>query len=209
MRNAVFIIISATLMLVESAFGGDDSVPKPINSGAAYSRLCGEADLKGLWRVVKWTPYMEVKGADWRESLFLRHQWIEFDGNGHLKSVASNKKMNFDKVVELLAKVPWGVTISFKRNGFFEISSETKKYPGSIWRCVVITRNISVKSRKLDLREGDVIMTLLGYDESILYFRQVRKARPADPAPIHPQGQKTHPRTEPEGNEPRQFCENE
>ncbi|NOY75573.1 MAG: hypothetical protein GXP32_07250 [Kiritimatiellaeota bacterium] len=148
---------------------------KPLNSGAAYSRLCAERDLRGLWSVVKWSPYMRVKGADWRESLFLRHQWFEFDGDGHLKTVASNKKMNRDTVVKLLGKTPWGVDISFKRDGFCEISSESKKYPGSVWRCALITRDIKIQSRKLDLRKGDVIMTLLGDDENILYFRQMRK----------------------------------
>jgi hypothetical protein len=161
-----------------SSFGGGEKggvVLKPLNSGAGYSRLCREDDLRGLWRVVKWIPYMEVKGPDWRESLFLRHQWMEFDGNGRLRTVASNKKIKLSKAKSLLGKAPWGVTVSFKRDGFCEISSETKKYPGSIWRCVVITKNLKVESGKLELREGDVIMTLLGNGENILYFRLMRK----------------------------------
>ena len=146
-----------------------------VNSGSSYSRLCEERDLRGLWKVVKWIPYMEIKGADWRRAMFLRNQWFEFDGDGHLKTLASNKKMKLENVVKHLTKAPWGVKIKFTRRGFCEISSEAEKFPDSIWRCAVITRDIVLAKRKYDLRKGDVVMTLLGDDESILYFRLLRK----------------------------------
>ena len=155
----------------------EEIVLKPMNSGMAYSRLCEERDLRGLWRVVKWTPYMEVKGADWRLPMFLRHQWMEFDGSGHLRTVAANKKISDGEAEKLLRKALWKLTITFKRLGFCVISSEKARYPGAVWRCALITKEIKSSPTKLDLKKGDVVMTLLGDDENILYFRQLRKIK--------------------------------
>ena len=149
-----------------------------LNSGSSYSRLCEECDLRGIWRVVKWIPYMEIKGADWRRAMFLRNQWFEFDGAGHLKTLASNKKMKLKNVVARLSQAPWGVKINFTRRGFCVISSEMDKFPDAVWRCAVITRDIVLAKRKYNLRKGDIVMTLLGDDENILYFRLLRKVDP-------------------------------
>ena len=173
---SIVLTISFILFLVPDTHGAEGTTV--VNSGSSYSRLCEERDLRGLWRVVKWIPYMEIKGADWRKAKFLRNQWFEFNGDGHLKTLASNKKMKLENVVTHLAKAPWGVKIKFARRGFCEISSEAEKFPDSIWRCAVITRDIVLAKRKYDLRKGDVVMTLLGDDESILYFRLLRKVNP-------------------------------
>jgi hypothetical protein len=171
-KMVVLFAIFAVILFSNRSFG-DDS--KTLNSGSAYSRLCDECDLCGLWRVVKWIPYMEIKGADWRKTMFLRHQWMEFNGEGHLRTLAANKKMKLKDVLERLSKAPWGVKIKFKRRGFCEISSESEKFPDALWRCVVITKNIKLPKQKYNLSEGDVIMTLLDDDENILYFRLLRK----------------------------------
>lgn len=174
---SIILTISFMLIFVAPDTQGDSGIFS-LNSGSSYSRLCGERDLRGFWRVVKWIPYVEIKGADWRRPMFLRHQWMEFDGAGHLKTLASNKKMQLDDVRKRLAKAPWGVKIKFQRKGFCEISSEKERFPDSIWRCVVVTKNIKIPDEKYDILEGDVIMTLLGDEENILYFRLLRKVKP-------------------------------
>ena len=161
----------------------ENTALKPMNSGMAYSRLCEERDLRGLWRVVKWMPYMDVRGTDWRLPMFLRHQWMEFDGNGHLRTVAANKKMDDAEAEKLLRKAPWKLSITFERLGFCMISSEKERYPGAVWRCALITKDIKARATKLNLKKGDVVMTLLGDDENIQYFRQLRKITPASKNP--------------------------
>ena len=145
------------------------------NTASDYSHLCEESDLYGLWKVMRWIPYFEVKGKMWETPPFMKNQWFEFDGKGGMKSLATNIEMKLDVVKRKLSEAPSLLKLSFNKKGFLNLSAKKKEIPPQTWRCSVIDQNIKIKEMNIELKKGDVIMTHLGDDNNILYFRQMRR----------------------------------
>jgi hypothetical protein len=177
--NLVFVIALISLFPpalfgVEKRASAKPSV-ESLNTTATYSRLCQEEDLYGLWKVVRWIPYFEISGKDWNKPAFLKNQWFLFDGKGGMKSLASNMEMKLDDVKRKLSDSNSNISISFKRKGFMDVAYEDKNFPVEHWRCSVAEKNLIIKSVNTELKKGDLIMTMLGKDNTIKYFRQLRR----------------------------------
>ena len=146
-----------------------------LNTAGTYSRLCEEDDLYGLWKVVRWIPYFEVKGKDWTKPAFLKNQWFLFDGKGGVKSLASNLDIKLDDVKKKLSEAENSISVKFKRKGFMTLGSSGKDAKGEFWRCSIAEKNSSVKALNIELKKGDLIMTLFGKDNTIRFFRLLRR----------------------------------
>ena len=82
MKIVYFIIFIYLSSICLSVSAGDKKKLSQFNTASDYSRLCDEDDLYGLWKVVRWIPYFEVKGKMWESPAFMKNQWFEFDGKG-------------------------------------------------------------------------------------------------------------------------------
>jgi len=175
------IIIIAWLSLFSAPLSGADksdlakSSDDSLNTTATYSRLCLEDDLYGLWKVVRWIPYFEIRGKDWNKPAFLKNQWFLFDGKGGMKSLASNMDIKLDDVMKKLSDSNSHISLSFKRKGFMEVVSDKKEVPVEHWRCSISEKNLKIEALKTEVKKGDMIMTMLGNDNTIRYFRQLRR----------------------------------
>jgi len=150
-----------------------------LNTSLKYSRLCEEDDLYGLWKVVRWIPYFELKGKDWEKPPFLKHQWFEFNGKGGMKSLSSNMKLQLDDVRKKLFDAAFDAKISFKSKGFMTIkyraADKQTRNEQERWRCSIAEKDMNVPALDVAIKKGDIIMTLLAEDNTILYFRLMRR----------------------------------
>lgn len=150
------------------------SSPESLNTASTYSKLCQEEDLYGLWKVVKWTPYFEVKGKEWNQPEFLKNQWLLFDGEGGMKYLASNMEIKLDEVQRKLSDEKSKMTVEFKRKGFMDIQAPKKDAEPEHWRCAVAEKDLTITSMNLEVKKGDILMTMFGKDNTIRYFRLLR-----------------------------------
>jgi len=163
--------------------GGKKSLDEPekaaadLNTSLEYSRLCALADMEGLWKVVKWTAFYEIKAKDWKNTVYMKHQWILVGAKGAFRSLGSNRKMEDSAAERKLNTVPIEMLLSFDRKGFATIISTRKGVADTKWRCSVVTRDVKIDSVGVDLKKGDVIMTMLAPNGNVVYFRQMRRPR--------------------------------
>lgn len=151
------------------------SLSDSLNTASTYSKLCLEEDLYGLWKVVRWIPYFEVKGKDWNKPEFLKNQWLLFDGQGGMKYLASNMEIKLDDVQRKLSDEKSSMTIKFKRKGFMDIQSPQKDTEPEHWRCAVAEKDLLIKSMNIELKKGDILMTMFGKNNTLRYFRLLRR----------------------------------
>lgn len=168
-------LLLLTYLFSFSIKAADKKKPSAFNTTSEYSTLCQDKDLYGLWKVVRWIPYFEIKGKMWEIPAFMQNQWFEFDGKGVLKSLSSNRKMKLDDVRRKLSESSSSIKIKCNKKGFFLIGSNNKKGTPERWRCSIIDKNIKILEMNIELKKGDLIMTHLGEDNTILYFRQLRR----------------------------------
>ncbi len=174
----IVLFVSLPIDAEESETSSEGS--NPVNTASAYSRLCEEEDLYGLWKVVKWLTFFEVKGKDWEKPGFMKNQWFQFDGEGGMKSISTNNDMKLDDVREKLFDLPFNLSVVFERKGFMIVKPKKKISSGERWRCSIAEENILVKELNIELKKDDLIMTLFGKDNQILYFRLLRRVASED-----------------------------
>ena len=185
MRNTGKIMVAAvavSLFSAVSASAGDaasggvsEKAAAALNTSSEYSRLCGLADMEGFWKVVKWTAFYEIKAKDWKNSVYMKHQWILIDSKGALRTIGSNKKMDASDAERKLHSIPIVMLLSFERKGFATVISTKKGLADTRWRCSVVTKDVSIKDIGVELKKGDVIMTMLAPNGNVVYFRQMRR----------------------------------
>lgn len=147
----------------------------PAKEASEYSRLCRTQDITGFWRVVKWTPYFYIPAKDWKKPAFMNFQWYIFTADGKIKSLSAPKEFKINEVKEKLGKVDTPLRFTFERKGILKVTSTKKKEVNELWRCAVVTKDVSNKQYGIDLKKGDVLQSLLGKENKILYVRQMRK----------------------------------
>ena len=178
MNRFISFIFIFGVTLIAPLFGTEKSekdTTASLNTAGSYSRLCEEEDLYGLWKVVRWIPYFEVQGKDWRKPAFLKNQWFLFDGKGGVKSLASNLDIKLDDVKRKLSEADSVISVKFKRKGFMTLSSSGENADEEMWRCSIAEKNSSVKALNIELKKGDLIMTMFGKDNTIRFFRLLRR----------------------------------
>ena len=153
----------------------DQTIAGSLNTASTYSRLCQEEDLYGLWKVVKWTPYFEIKGKEWNQPQFLKNQWLLFNGEGGMKYLATNMEMKLDDVQRKLSDEKNQMRINFTRKGFMDVQSSKKDAKPEHWRCAVAEKDLNIDTMNLEVKKGDILMTMFGKDNTILYFRLLRR----------------------------------
>ena len=91
------------------------------------------------------------------------------------QSLNSNIEIKLDDVRKKLSETSESLKISFKKKGFLDVDPQKKGVTTQTWRCSVIEKDIKIKEMNIELKKGDLIMTHLGKDNNILYFRQLRR----------------------------------
>ena len=175
------------LFLFSAAFSADtkssenvtEKAALELNTSLKYSRLCNEYDFYGLWKVVKWIAYFELKGDDWTKPPFLHYQWFEFDGKGGVKSISSSRKLKQDEVRKKLFEMGFDAKTAFLSKGFMTVKyiSDDKQVRASEerWRCSIAEKDMKVPALNVEIKKGDILMTLLAKDNTIIYFRLLRR----------------------------------
>ena len=146
-----------------------------MNTASTYSRLCEESDLYGLWKVARWIPYFEVQGSDWTKPAFLKNQWLLFDGQGGLKYLAANLEIKLDDVQTKLADTTSIISVKFTRKGFMDLQPPEKGASVEHWRCAVAKKDLIIKAMNIEVKKGDILMTMFGKDNTIRFFRLLRR----------------------------------
>ncbi len=58
-----------------------------------------------------------------------------------------------------------------------KVTYTSEEIPEELWRCSVVEKDMRVNDMRIDLRKDDMIMTMLGKDNTIRYFRQIRRVK--------------------------------
>ena len=180
---AILALLSPSLSVVAAPAGSGTSeidsakLGEDLNTTSQYSRICGLEDMEGFWKVVKWTAFYELKPQDWKNSIYMKHQWVLIGSRGEFRTIGSNMKMDADKAERKIHELPVIMLLSFDGDdGLATIISKNKKPDGTKWRCSIVTRDVSSGKLGIELKKGDVIMVLLAPSGNIIYFRQLRRA---------------------------------
>ena len=177
-----YTMLSMLLIVFSNTLNGRDKEPskeinKSLNTTSTYSKLCNEDDLYGLWKVVRWIPYFDVQGDDWKKPAFLKNQWFLFDGKGGMKSLASNLEIKLDDVKRKLSDLKTVIPVKFKRKGFMDIQAPKKEKVAEHWRCAIAEKDIVFKSLNIEVKKGDLLMSMFGKENTIRFFRLLRRVK--------------------------------
>ena len=143
------------------------------HADATYHRPCKAADLVGLWKVVQWTTYIDKEKLN---SYGHRHQWYLFSADGTLRSMTSTKpNENTREIMRTLEKLPAVISYSCAEEGKVVTTRKDLPNGSELWAASFVTKDKADAARKVDLRQGDVVMTLLDKKGRPLYVRQMRK----------------------------------
>jgi hypothetical protein len=138
----------------------------------SYYRPCEEADLPGLWKVVHSTPYVDRQQLhDYADP----YQWYAFSNDGTQRWLTSDEPKNdLVEIREELDKQP-GMTHFTCKDGKFAITRDNDKEGKESWLAFFVTQDRADPNSNVELRPGDVVMTLVGPDGKTQYARQLRK----------------------------------
>lgn len=153
----------------------DNNIIPPAREASEYSRLCLEKDIIGFWKLIKWNKYFHIPAGDWKKPAFRNFQWYIFTKDGKIKSFSATKDYKDSEVWVKLLKVDSALRYRFDRKGILQITNIKKKEVNELWRCALVTEDIVSEKYGIKLRKGDVLQSLIGKDNHILYVRQMRK----------------------------------
>ena len=175
-------LLTVGLVLRLNAQAPSPSPPKDINTSSAYSRLCSLDDMVGFWHVIKWTPYYPVSPKDWKKMAYMKFQWILVGSKGEFRTFGSNMRKDDDKVEQTLHKAPVVMLLTFDdEKGIATMVAKDKGVDKTRWRCSLVTKDVSNRQLGVELKKGDIIMTMLAPNGNVVYYRQLRRvAPPAD-----------------------------
>ena len=152
------------------------SISKEINTSSNYSRLCSLDDMQGFWRVMKWTPFFQLSPDDWKKTPYMRFQWILIGANGEFRTFGSNLRTDDDKVERILHKAPVVMLLTFgDENGIASMVAKDKSVDKTLWRCSLVTKNVENRQLGVEVKKGDIIMTMLAPNGNVVYYRQLRR----------------------------------
>ncbi len=136
-------------------------------------RSVREADLPGLWTVVQWSAFTDESELG---SYVEPYQWFLFDTSGVLRSVTAQKPSDdIAEIKKALQALPVDVHYMCPSQGTVETMRSHTPGSSELWRAFYVTRDTVDASGKVDLRKGDIVMTLMGRDRKPTYARQIRK----------------------------------
>lgn len=162
----------AVAAVVENA-GSQSKITLVSHKESSYHRACLAADLVGLWKVVQWTTYIDKANLN---SYGHPHQWYWFSADGALRSMTSTKpNENVGEIAETLGKLPAVISYSCAEGGKVATTRKDSPNGSELWAAFVVTQDKAEAARNVDLKRGDVVMTLLGKEGRPLYVRQMRK----------------------------------
>ena len=172
------IILISVLLISANYAESTDKVPdspSSFNTASSYSRICNEDDLYGLWHAVRWIPYHEVRGEEWERAAYMKHQWFLFDGKGGMKSLCSNLDITLEEVRKKLHDAPDNIKISIDKEGIMSIKYNGSEDVSERWRCSLAEKDIKIKKMDITIKKDDIIMTQLDKNNTIVYFRLMRR----------------------------------
>lgn len=149
----------------------------PEKPSSSYSRLCLKDDIIGFWKVVKWTPYFYIPAKDWNKPLYLKYQWFWFFDNGTFGTMASKKELQDSDVKNKLTGSPTDLQYKFVDKGIIDVFHRTNERFKEVWRCALVTEDIAVIGQDDKVEKGDILMSLLDANNTVIYVRQMRKVK--------------------------------
>lgn len=155
---------------------GTESPPvlaKP-SSANGYHRACTASDIVGTWEVVKWRALVTFGEKDKGSSYFHPHQLYQFTADGTLKSMTSTQPFESGSS-RALDRVPKVISYHFPSAGQLETTRTDLPSHRELWVCHLVTKHVEDASHQVDLRQGDVVMTLLDRNGKPLFIRQLRR----------------------------------
>ncbi len=150
------------------------TVSAKTSSESGYHRACTASDIVGTWQVVKWRPLVKFSEKDKSSSYFHPHQLYQFTADGTLKSMTSTRPFDSGSS-RAFDRVPKVISYHFPSNGQLETRRTDSPGHGERWVCHFVTKDVKDASRQVDLRQGDVVMTLLGREGKPIFIRQLRR----------------------------------
>lgn len=150
----------------------------PAKAASEYSKLCRNQNVIGFWKVIKWTAYFQIQSKDWKKPSFMKFQWYVFSEDGQIKTLSAGKDLKIAAVEKELAGSKTPLRFQIEKKGMMKVTSIEKKEVNELWRCVLVTKNITEKTLGIELKKGDLLQTLIGTNNKILYVRQMRKIAP-------------------------------
>lgn len=143
-------------------------------SANGYHRPCTASDIVGTWEVTKWRALVTFDEKDKNSPYFHPHQLYQFTEDGALKSMTSTKAFHGDSS-DTFGRIPKVISYRFSSNGRLEATRTDLPGHKELWICHFVTTHVKDASRQVDLRKGDVVMTLLDRQGAPLYIRQLRR----------------------------------
>ncbi len=142
--------------------------------GNSYHRPCTAGDLVGTWKVVKFRALGTVDKQNQSNSYFHPHQRYQFAADGALKSMTSTRPID-GTAIGVFDRVPHVISYRFRSEAQLETTRTDLPGHRELWICHFVTRRVKDAAREVDLRKGDVVMTLLDGRGKALYIRQMRR----------------------------------
>lgn len=137
-----------------------------------YSRFCKAGDLVGTWRLVKFDSQYQFK--DPHAPYLMPHQLFSFSKDGVMKSAHSPQPFR-DQPARVLEAIPSAVNYSFEREGMVALKAKGMPTAAETWHCVAITEDRNDVQRRVTMKRGDLVMTLVGQNGQPVFIRQLRK----------------------------------
>ena len=171
-------LAAAALMLVMA------TATTAAESQASYNRPATVADLPGLWKVVQWSTFVDQSKLN---SYAEPYQWYLFDNNGSLRFMTS-RQPNEDaaRIRQTIESLPAVIRYACSGDGKVQTTRTDLSGAEELWQAFYVTRDTSDATGKVDLRAGDIVMTLLDSSGNPLYVRQMRSLDAAPPPAIVP-----------------------
>jgi hypothetical protein len=143
----------------------------------SYARACRPADLLGTWRLVSFhSPY---GFKDSRAPYLLAHQLFQYSNDGLMKSAHSAHPIA-DPPREIFDRIPSAMSYTLAAKGMVTVRNSATEAaiqaPRETWQCAAILRDaVRDKSAGGMVKQGDLVMTLIGKNGRTLFVRQLRK----------------------------------
>lgn len=155
----------------------EKNILSPAKISSEYSTLCMKENVVGFWKVVKWTPYFYIKAKDWDKPLYLKYQWYLLFADGSFRTMSSKKEQDDKIVKDKLMATETELRYKFIDKGVVEFFHQKNKKFKEIWRCALVTENLPPGLSETKVEKGDLLMSLLDANNTVIYVRQMRKVK--------------------------------
>ncbi|GKS60351.1 hypothetical protein YTPLAS18_38780 [Nitrospira sp.] len=138
------------------------------------SRLCRPSDMVGTWQLVGYGSRRDLTRTD--APYAYPYQVFRFGHEGTMQS-AHSRTAFLETPAQILARVPTDLRYEMAANsqGLLTVTPRGAEEPAETWYCRTLTVDQIDLARRMLLRRGDVVLTLVGKSGAPLFTRHLRK----------------------------------